>query len=177
MDATDERLLSAFSQSLVRLPDDVKALLAAINDPTLDPKVQRSLVCAANYLCKSLDLIDDGIEGLGYLDDALVLRLLCAQAQAAGSLPEDLRSLAAEAQLVRSFLGPLNERCERFMESFQELSVRGRSVDAIVDDTSSRDELTSDLLDWAARYKAPHFVLDQLGLTKLRSFFAARLPN
>jgi len=177
MDASDERIAAVFSQALVSLPHDVKALLSAINDNALSPEVERGLVCAANYLCKSLDLIDDGVEGLGYLDDALVLRLLCAQAQAQGPLPEDLQTLAEQAQVVRSFLGPLNERCERFVESFYELSVRGRSVDAIVSDASSREELTSDLLDWVTRYKSPQFVLDELGLTKLRSFLAARLPN
>jgi uncharacterized membrane protein YkvA (DUF1232 family) len=177
MDATDERFVAVFSQALLSLPEDVKALLAAINDDAPRPEVQRALVCAANYLCKSLDLIDDGVEGLGYLDDALVLRLLCAQAQTKGALPAELQSLAGEAQLVRGFLGTLNERCERFVESFQELSVRGRSVDAILGDAASREELTSDLLDWAARYKTPAFTLDQLGLSKLRSFLAARLPE
>lgn len=177
MNPTDERFAAAFSQSLVSLPQDVIALLSALNDADLQPEVQRSLACGANYLCKSLDLIDDGVEGLGYLDDAFVLRLLCEQAQARGPIPAELTALAADAELVRGFLGPLYERCERYVTGLAQLAVRGRSVDAIVSDAGCREELTADLADWAARYKTPQFVLDSLGLSKLRSFFAARLPN
>ncbi|HXS17638.1 MAG TPA: hypothetical protein VN764_10645 [Polyangiaceae bacterium] len=177
MDPTDERFIAAFSQSLVSLPHDVKALLSALGDANLQPGVKRSLACGANYLRKSLDLIDDGVEGLGYLDDAFIVRLLCEQAQSRGPLPDELRTLAAEAELVRGFLGPLYERAERYVTGLEQLAVRGRSVEAIVSDAGCREELTADLLDWAARYKSPQFVLDGLGLSKLRSFFAARLPN
>ena len=38
----------------------------------------RSLVSGLNYIFKSLDLIPDGIDDLGFLDDAFVLRVACA---------------------------------------------------------------------------------------------------
>src|SRR5438045_3179256 len=41
---------------------------------------QRYLVAGLNYIFKSLDLIPDGIDDLGYMDDAFVLRLAAALA-------------------------------------------------------------------------------------------------
>jgi uncharacterized membrane protein YkvA (DUF1232 family) len=55
------------------------ALGAAIPDGA-----RRALASGLNYVFKSVDLIPDGIDDIGYLDDAFVLRVACAQVLAAG---------------------------------------------------------------------------------------------
>ena len=67
--------------------------------------VRRHVVIALNYLFKSLDLIPDGIEDLGFIDDAFVFRAAAAFAKSEGGSGEVITRLAAEAELVRSFLG------------------------------------------------------------------------
>lgn len=176
MNEAEDRIIAAFSTFLVRLPDDARAVLMVINDESVQSSVKRPLAGAINYLFKSLDLIDDGVEGLGYLDDALILRWACAEASQASALPTSLAPLIADTEAIVSFLGALQGRFERYVADLGETVVRGRSVDAILTDPTVRQELTGDVVAWTARYKAPAFVLNELGLVKLRSFLSAKLP-
>jgi uncharacterized membrane protein YkvA (DUF1232 family) len=123
-----------------------------------------------------LDLIDDGIEGLGFLDDAFVLRIASSSAQAAGQLPESLTHLAADADLIREALGDIAPRLDSFVTSLESVVVRGRSVEAIVEQAAVREEIVGEVSGWASRYQAPGFVMDEQALVKLRSFLAAKLP-
>ena len=75
MSDLDARALEAFARYLSTLPDDARKVGRAVADDALDTAVRAQLAGALNYLFKSLDLIDDGIEALGYLDDALILRI------------------------------------------------------------------------------------------------------
>lgn len=170
----DSQCLAAFSNWLGTLAEDAKALAGAVADEELPGEVRRPLAGALNYLFKSLDLIDDGIENLGYLDDAFVLRV--ATAKMGNAAPEALRPLADDAALVREFLGDMAPRFEAFVSSLQESTVRGRSVDAIVTDEATREELLDDVRGWANRYETPDFVADDKSLVKLRSFLNAKLP-
>jgi len=173
----EEQAVSDFGNYLGALADDTEAILDAVVDPSLDGGVRRVLAGALNYLFKSLDLIDDGIEGLGYLDDAFVIRIACAQAQAIGPLPQSLSPLAEQAQHIAAFVGDLTPRFDRFVGGLKTATVRGRSVEAIVSDATVLEELTLDVRSWAARYKKPQFVLDERGLIKLRAFLGAKLPH
>lgn len=176
MTEIDEQALESFGAWLTTLADDTNRLADATEAEETPQAVLTSLAGALNYLFKSLDLIDDGIEGLGFLDDAFVLRIACAQAKEKGTLPESLAPLAEQAGLVRAFLGDLASRMDKFVSSLESSTVRGRSVESIVSDVAVREELMGDVRGWAARYKPPHFVLDERGLVKLRSFLGAKLP-
>ncbi len=175
-DDVEERALVAFGSWLKSLPEDTRALAAAVGDEQAVLEVRRPLAGALNYFFKSLDLIDDGIEGLGYLDDAFVIRVSAAQAKRLGPVPDAIAALAADAELIREFTGEIFVRLEAFVSRLGSGVVRGRSVDTIVDDPAVREELLGDVEGWASRYKAPAFVLDDKGLVKLRSFLAAKLP-
>ncbi len=177
MDEVDEQAIAAFDNYLGTLAGDAQAILDVVNDTAQPEELRRVLAGALNYLFKSLDLIDDGIEGLGFLDDAFVLRMACGQAAQQGELPETLVPLAQDAELVVGFLGEVSARLYGYVLSLTELSVRGRSVEAIVQDEGVRGELTADVVSWAARYQKPQFVLDERGLIKLRSFMNAKLPS
>ncbi len=66
------------------------------------------IAAALNYVFKSVDLIPDGIDDIGYLDDAFVLRVASAQALAAGLSAEAhgaVSALAADTAMVKDFLG------------------------------------------------------------------------
>ncbi len=176
MNEVDERALEAFGKWLTTLATDTSSVLDVVANAEVSSDARTPLAGALNYLFKSLDLIDDGIEGLGFLDDAFVLRVACAHARAEAELPESLVALADQAQLVQEFLGALAPRLERFVRSLTQGTVRGRSVEAIVSDASVCEELVGDVRGWASRYFAPQFVLDERGLVKLRAFLGAKLP-
>lgn len=176
-DDVEERALAAFGTWLKTLADDTRSVADAVNDEASPSEVRRPLAGSLNYFFKSLDLIDDGIEGLGYLDDAFVLRVAAAHARDKGSVSEAISTLADDAALIREFLGELSSRLESFVSGLESGTVRGRSVDAIVEEAAVREELVGEVQGWAGRYSAPAFVLDDKGLVKLRSFLAAKLPS
>lgn len=176
MDDVDQRAIETFGKWLRSLGDDTKAVASVVGDESVAKEIRSPLAGSLNYFLKSLDLIDDGIEGLGYMDDAFVLRIAASNAKAVGQLPESLNSLAEDADLLREVLGDLAERLDRFVKSLESGVVRGRSVEDILNEASIREELAADLSGWASRYTPPAFAMDEQALVKLRSFLAAKLP-
>jgi uncharacterized membrane protein YkvA (DUF1232 family) len=176
MTDVEQAAIDTFGKWLRELASDASTVADAVADESVPASVKRPLAGSLNYLFKSLDLIDDGIEGLGFLDDAFVLRVAADQAKNSGSLPEGLGSLAEDAELIREALGDLYARLDKFVASLVDSSVRGRSVEAIVNETEVREGLLGDVRGWASRYTAPAFVMDEQGLVKLRAFLAAKLP-
>ena len=74
MSELNTRCLDAFPEWLKTLPEDAVALSLLLDDESLPEPARRRVAGSLNYLFKSLDLIPDGIEDLGFLDDAFVIR-------------------------------------------------------------------------------------------------------
>src|SRR5688572_3596208 len=77
------RSLEAFPNWLKSLGQDAQKLAAIVENRALPEGARRSAALALNYLFKSLDLIPDGLEDLGFVDDAFVFRVAAASASAA----------------------------------------------------------------------------------------------
>lgn len=176
MSDLDVRALEAFARYLSTLPEDARKVGRAVADTSLDAAVRAPLAGALNYLFKSLDLIDDGIEALGFLDDALILRVAVGQAAQRGSLPEALDQMSADVALVDEFLGAQSERFGRYVASLTEGEVRGRSVEAILGDEAVQEEFLGEVSGWAHRYDPPTFLAEPKNLVKLKAFLEAKLP-
>lgn len=174
MTESDARFLDAFSGYLKSLAEDAECLARALEDESLGVPARLPIAAALNYLFKSLDLIDDGIEGLGFLDDAFVLRLAASQAR--GDFSDDVVRLSVEADLVREFAGDLGPRLENYVAGLRDLAVRGRTPLGIASEAAVRAEFLGELRSWAARYERPNFTRDAKNLVKLRAFLAAKLP-
>ena len=144
-------------------------------------QVRRPAAVALSYLFKSLDLIDDGIESLGYVDDAFVLRVASSRVPTdlleGEDIPEVLRKLAGQVEFVREFLGGDYERLVAFVDGLGELNVRGRSVGALLEDEQVREEFLADVLAWANRYEAPPLSHEGKNAVKLRAFLGAKLSS
>src|SRR5580658_3790528 len=134
--AIDPRYLEVFPQWLRSLGDDAKSVADVITSGAKDDAATRCLVSGLNYIFKSLDLIPDGIDDLGYLDDAFVLRVACSQAAAAR--PELKRGvvqrLGDDAQAVRDFLAEDYPRLEGYVRGLRKGAARGRTVEDVVGD-------------------------------------------
>ncbi len=176
MSNVDSTCLDAFPEWLRSLGEDALALSAIVADASQPEELRRPLAGALNYLFKSLDLIPDGIEDLGYLDDAFVFRVAAANAAGAGEIPAALAKLVEGAGLVKEFLGADYERLERFVLGLGKSASRGRTVDDVVADESVCAALASDVKGWSGSYVVPTFGRDVKNLVKLRSFLGTKLP-
>jgi uncharacterized membrane protein YkvA (DUF1232 family) len=175
--ANDARYLELFPQWLRRLGEDAAALVLAFPSVAGDDAATRSLVAGVNYIFKSLDLIPDGVDDLGYMDDAFVIRVACALAIA--ERPEikkgAIERLAEDARAVREFLGSDYARLESYIEGLRKGGARGRTVEEIATDPEVRAVFLNELREWSAAYQAPSFARDPKTLAKLRAFLNARL--
>src|SRR5690606_496681 len=129
------RALEAFPSWLRSLPADVRVLASVVENASVDDAVRETLAAALNYLFKSVDLIADGIEDLGYVDDAFVLRVAVSaidlEAVNDDAKRSELGRLAADAALIREFMEADYARLESYVSNLRSLVVRGRSAASI----------------------------------------------
>jgi uncharacterized membrane protein YkvA (DUF1232 family) len=181
MATLDARCLDAFPNWLRSLAEDARAL-AAVLEHEGSSSAQRNAAAALNYLFKSLDLIPDGLEDLGFIDDAFVARAaaFAVKQESEADLAQDssgtLARLADEAELVREFLGSEYGRLEKYVAGLAQGSARGRSVNEILSDAAVRADFVREVRQWADGYSVPGFTRDERNLVKLRSFLLAKLP-
>ncbi len=181
MATLEARCLDAFPTWLRSLADDARAL-AGVLEQSGAPNAERKAAAALNYLFKSLDLIPDGLEDLGFIDDAFVLRAaaLALKEEAEAELSADasgaLARLAQEAELVQEFLGGEYARLAKYVAGLEQGAARGRSVSDILGSESLRADFVREVTQWAEGYAVPSFSRDERNLVKLRSFLLAKLP-
>jgi uncharacterized membrane protein YkvA (DUF1232 family) len=183
MSDSDETYLDTFPAWLRSLGDDSEAMASCLEESSLTRPAREALAGGLNYLFKSLDLIPDGIDDIGYLDDAFVLRLaseLAAREDLSDLPAEKLRGinrLAEEAETIRGFLGQDYPRLEGYVKSLRKGAARGRAVDDILDDPGVREEFLNDVRSFTRSYQPPSFGREQKNLIKLKAFFDAKLPK
>jgi uncharacterized membrane protein YkvA (DUF1232 family) len=175
--------LELFASWLRTLGDDVESLGQAVESSEAAASARQVIAGGLNYLFKSLDLIPDGIDDIGYLDDAFVLRAAAELAlrQDVGALGADelrtLNRLAEDADAIKDFLGADYARLESYVNGLRKGSSRGRSVPDILDDATTQASFLSDLRGFARNYQAPPFAREDKNLVKLKAFFDAKLPR
>ncbi len=176
--AIDPRYLELFPQWLRGLGEDAALVGDALAATPGDDDAVRSLVAGLNYIFKSLDLIPDGIDDLGFLDDAFVVRVACAQACAARPEVKQgaVQRLADDAASIREFLGPDYNRLETYARGLRKGAARGRTVEDIVSDQPTRDSFVAEVKAWSASYQVPTFTRNPKTLVKLKAFLSAKLP-
>src|SRR5688572_31012846 len=147
----DPKYLDTFPAWLDSLGRDAATLGTLLGESGLSGGARESIAGGLNYLFKSLDLIPDGIDDIGYLDDAFVLRVsaeLAIQEDLAGVEAEkltELHRLAGEADVVREFLGKDFARLLDYVKGLRKSAARGRAVSEIVRDESTRLVFLQDL--------------------------------
>jgi len=176
----DTRCLNTFPEWLRTLAADADDISKLLTAPGASVGARRYVAAALNYLFKSLDLIPDGIEDLGFLDDAFVLRVAASLAlDDSPSLRADapvLTRLASDKALVAELLGKDYARLERYVRDLTRGAARGRTVDEILDDEGTRNAFLNEVAGWSQSYQAPSFSRDEKNLVKLQSFLSAKLP-
>jgi hypothetical protein len=173
----DPRYLEMFPQWLRSLGEDAAAIGDAVGSAAGSDDATRSLVAGLNYVFKSLDLIPDGIDDLGFLDDAFVIRVACSLA--AEARPElrqgAVQRLADDARAVQAFLGDDYTRLESYVRALRKGAARGRTVEDIVTDGDTRKQFLHEVRAWSGTYQVPTFTRDHKTLVKLKAFLNAKL--
>ncbi len=176
--AIDPRYLEVFPQWLRSLGEDAAQVGDVLSATAADDESTRSLIAGLNYIFKSLDLIPDGIDDLGFLDDAFVLRVACdlaglAQPEAKQGV---IQRLSDDVHAVRDFLGSDYARLETYVRALRKGAARGRTVEDIVEDADTRQQFLGEVRAWSKDYQVPSFTRDQRTLVKLKAFLNAKLP-
>lgn len=171
--------LDRFPQWLSELPTDAQCLSQGLLEPTLSTEQRVWLAAGINYLLRSVDLIPDGVEDLGYLDDAFVIRVAAREAfierPFEGESLAELTRLAREAELVSEFLGDDAAKLNDYVSGLRISKVRGRSPSDIGEDEGLARLVVDEAASWAQSYVAPTFFRDEKTLVKLRAFLGAKL--
>jgi hypothetical protein len=176
------KYLDTFPAWLRALGEDAEKLGGVLDGGSLGDPSREAIAGGLNYLFKSLDLIPDGIDDIGYLDDAFVLRVAADLAVAAddGAGAASLAAigtLANDADVVREFLGKDYVRLESYVKGLKKGAPRGRSVADILSDHGVRNDFLSDVRGFAKSYESPSFSREERNLIKLKAFFDAKLPK
>jgi uncharacterized membrane protein YkvA (DUF1232 family) len=172
------RSLDAFPNWLRSLAQDARQLASIVENRSLPEAARRAAALGLNYLFKSLDLIPDGLEDLGFVDDAFVFRVAAASAAPADTKADasgTLARLSDEAGLVREFMSDIYPRLEAYVGGLSTASARGRTVSDVLSNDAVLGDFVRDARQWADGYEPPAFARDEKNLVKLKSFMTARL--
>lgn len=124
---------------------DIGRVRAALEDPGVDHESKRLLVGALAYVLDSFDMFPDHFSGLGYVDDAMVLRVAAAQTVAAGATFRGLLLLSKDTAEIERMLGSLYEPLWRLVKALPAKSIRGRTADQVLQDKNVRAGFEADL--------------------------------
>ena len=133
---------------------DLEALKALLESKGADDNSRKLAAVALSYFVSRLDLIPDWNEGIGVLDDLMVMRVVAqlTQGDGRGGLPTgaeiNLDRMANEADKISAFLGgPIYDKLKSYVAKLVDTAVRGRATQQLLDDPAVRKALYTDLED------------------------------
>ncbi len=133
---------------------DIDAYKAVLESKHADEHSKKLAGGALSYLVSKLDLIPDWNEGIGVIDDVMVLRV-CAhlmQDYERGQLPSsaefNLDRMANEADKIKAFLGgPIYDKLKSYCAKLEDHAVRGRTPSQLAEDAALRKAFYVELDD------------------------------
>jgi uncharacterized membrane protein YkvA (DUF1232 family) len=146
--------IDTFKSWAETIRQDIDAYKALLESAKADEHSKKLAGAALLYMVSRMDLIPDWNEGIGVIDDVMVLRI-CAQLSQGhehGSLPTaaqaSLGRMANEADKIAEFLGPaLYDKLKAYCAKLADVAVRGRTPGALIDDAALRKALATELED------------------------------
>jgi uncharacterized membrane protein YkvA (DUF1232 family) len=146
--------IDVFKSWAESIRQDIDAFKALLESTKADAESKKLAAGALSYLVSKMDLIPDWNEGIGVIDDVMVLRV-CAQLSQGherGPLPTgaevSLDRMANEADKITAFLGgPIYDKLKSYCAKLGEVSVRGRTPSHLGEDAAARKALYAELDD------------------------------
>ena len=133
---------------------DIDAYKALLESKNADRESKKLAGAALLYMVSRMDLIPDWNEGIGVIDDVMVLRV-CAQltqghsrGALASAADQALDRMANEADKISAFLGgPIYDKLKSYCSKLGDSAVRGRTPAQLADDPELRKSLYVELDD------------------------------
>jgi uncharacterized membrane protein YkvA (DUF1232 family) len=151
-------LVATLQRMIDRLADDAAAALDALAQAATPEPARRSLAGALSYLVEQLDMVPDHLDGLGAVDDAIVLRMAARHAVSHGSDDLELRRLAGEAPVLAAVLGDLFAPVDEIVSRLPSQEVRGRTPAEVFADPESRVAMWLQVAGRLAAYQPAQLV-------------------
>jgi uncharacterized membrane protein YkvA (DUF1232 family) len=146
--------IDVFKSWAETIRQDIDAFKALLEAPKADLHAKRLAGAALSYVVGRMDLIPDWNEGIGVIDDVMVLRVCAQLTQShdrgvlATSAEVALERMANEAEKIQAFLGgPLYDKLRAYCAKLEDQSVRGRTPQQLIDDAAARKAHYSDVED------------------------------
>ena len=140
--------IEVFKSWAETIRQDTDAFKALLESTTADEKSRRLAAGALQYLVSKMDLIPDWNEGIGVIDDVMVLRVCAALTQDhdRGTLPTNaeaaLERMANQSEKITAFLGgPLYDKLKAYCAKVGETPVRGLTTAQLIEEESARKQL------------------------------------
>jgi uncharacterized membrane protein YkvA (DUF1232 family) len=133
---------------------DIDAFKALLESGKADKDSRKLAGGALLYLVSRMDLIPDWNEGIGVIDDVMILRV-CAQLTQGhdrGPLPTQaeisLERMANEADKILQYLGSsLYDKLKAYCAKLTDEKVKGRTPTTLMEDATARKALWTELDD------------------------------
>lgn len=133
---------------------DIDAYKALLESAKADDHSRKLAGAALLYLVSRMDLIPDWNEGIGVIDDVMVLRV-CAQliggherGDLSSAAEVALERMSNEADKITQFLGgAIYDKLKAYCAKLSEQTVRGRTPAQLIEDGALRKALAVELED------------------------------
>ena len=146
--------IDVFKSWAETIRQDTDAFKALLESTKADDKSRRLAAGALQYLVSKMDLIPDWNEGIGVIDDVMVLRVCAALTQDhdRGELPTaaeaSLERMANQSEKISAFLGgPLYDKLKLYCAKVGEQPVRGITSAQLIEEDSARKSLYAALVE------------------------------
>ena len=140
--------IDTFKSWASTIRQDTDAFKALLESTKADDKARRLAAGALQYLVSKMDLIPDWNEGIGVIDDVMVLRVCAALTQdhERGTLPTSaeasLERMANQADSISAFLGSsLYDKLKLYCTKVGEAPVRGITTAQLLTEDTARKSL------------------------------------
>ena len=140
--------IDVFKSWAETIRQDIDAYKNLLENKKADDKARRLAGGALCYMVSKMDLIPDWNEGIGVIDDVMVLRVCAVLVQDynRGSLPTaaeaSLDRMVNQADKIGDFLGgPLMDKLKVYCSKLAEQAVRGATPAQLIEDEANRKTL------------------------------------
>jgi uncharacterized membrane protein YkvA (DUF1232 family) len=137
--------IDVFKSWAETIRQDIDAYKTLLESDTADEKARRLAGGALCYMVSKMDLIPDWNEGIGVIDDVMVLRVCAALSQdqnrgtLAAAAEASLERMSNQAEKIQEFLGgPLYDKLKAYCAKLSDLKVRGVAVSDLISDDKAR---------------------------------------
>ncbi|HTL39014.1 MAG TPA: YkvA family protein [Kofleriaceae bacterium] len=140
--------IDVFKSWAETIRQDIDAYKALLESGKAEEKARKLAGGALHYLVSKMDLIPDWNEGIGVIDDVMVLRVCASLSQdydrgsLSGAAEASLERMANQSDKIKEFLGgPIYDKLKAYCAKLNELKVRNATPATLMEDEAARKSL------------------------------------